>query len=151
MKTTRIVAIIMFFLSLAFCSFGQSVHQIAVQDASGYPRVVTEAHPMPVNSAISTITAPGTFQPVTEWDEQVVDLSANTAATITTEIAGTRQFVELTAQDPDIKFWVSIGGTASVAGCRPVTGSLYLEVPKTSIISLIASQAVKISVIEGGY
>lgn len=86
-----------------------------------------------------------------EWDEQVVSLTANTAATFTTKISGSRRFVELTAQDTDIEFWVSIGGTAAVNGCRPVNGSIYIEVPKTVIISLIASEAVKISIVEGGY
>ena len=148
---SRIVAALALVVSLACCAFGQSVHQIAVPDSSGYPKVVTEANPLPVAGSISSITADGSFRPVTEWDEQVVTLSANVAATFTTEISGTRQFVELTAQDPAIEFWVSVGGTAAIAGCRPVIGSIYLEAPKTSVISLIASQAVKISIVEGGY
>lgn len=185
---TRLIATIMFLLSLACCSFGQSVHQIAVPDANGYPRVVDSAHPLPVDADVSIgsvsvnvfpVFADGSGNPATatvdtsnravvaigadssgivdavkqcsEWDEQVVSLTANTAATFTTEISGSRRFVELTAQDTDIEFWVSIGGTAAVNGCRPVNGSIYIEVPKTVIISLIASEAVKISIVEGGY
>ena len=110
-------------------------------DENGDMKNVSASSPMPVDAV----------KQCSEWDEQVVSLTANTAATFTTEISGSRRFVELTAQDTDIEFWVSIGGTAAVNGCRPVNGSIYIEVPKTVIISLIASEAVKISIVEGGY
>lgn len=150
---TRIIAAAMLFASLAICAFGQPVQQIAVPDSTGYIRPISSANPLPAAVTITTDSS-GIVDAVkqcSEWAEQVVSLTANTAATFTTEISGSRRFVELTAQNPDIQFWISLSGTAAVAGCRPVNGSIYLEIPKSVVVSMIASQAVKISVVEGGY
>lgn len=122
-------------------------------DSTGNPATATidANNRAVVNIGSETIGLVNAVKQCTEWDEQYVALTANTAATFTTEIAGSRRFVELTSQNQEIEFWVSLGGTAVIGQCRPVNGSIYIEVPKDVIISMIASQAVSISIIEGGY
>lgn len=54
---SRIIAVLMFFLSLAFCAFGQTVTVVGTHDSSGYPRPVSPSNPMPVSmSGSASIT-----------------------------------------------------------------------------------------------
>lgn len=152
---TRIIAAAMLFASLAICAFGQPVQQIAVPDSSGYPHVVDATNPLPVTGdlgvEIGSITVDTSIVPVTEWQDQSISLSAGVATSVTTEITGTRRFIELTPHVATIEYWVRIGATAAIGTGRPVTGSIYLEVPKDKSISLISSQALNLTMIEGGY
>lgn len=150
---SRIAAALALVVSLACCAFGQSVHQIAVPDSSGYPKVVTEANPLPVvgEFEIGSITVDTSIVPVTEWQDQVISLSAGVASLIISEVAGSRRFIEITPHVATIEYWVRVGGTAAIGTGRPVTGSIYLEVPKDKSVSLIASQTLSVTVIEGGY
>jgi len=122
-------------------------------DASGNPATATvdASNRAIVNLGSESIGLVNAVKQCTEWHEQYVALSANTAATFTTEISGSRRFVELTSQDQDIEFWVSFGGTAVIGQCRPVNGSVYVEIPKDVVVSMIASEDVSISIVEGGY
>ena len=51
MKTRILAAACAVFIACS--AYGQSVHQIAVPDANGYPRVVDSAHPLPVDADVS--------------------------------------------------------------------------------------------------
>ncbi len=88
---------------------------------------------------------------LTALEQQVVNLTANASAAVTTEITGTRAFILLKSQEPDKPFWVSIDGAAVIGSCMLVNDWIKLDVPTAQAISLISSETLAISVMEGGY
>lgn len=87
---------------------------------------------------------------VTEWAQQTVALSANTSTTVTSGITGDRAFIEIKSHLPNQVFWVSTSNSAVVGGCRPCTEYFYAEIPAGVDVSIIASTAMDLSIVEGG-
>ena len=88
----------------------------------------------------------------TEWAQQTVNLTAATAADITTGITGSRKFIIVKSQDTSKQFWVSVDG-AAVIGTNGmlVQDWVKLDAPETVTISVISSQDLDLSVMEAGY
>ena len=87
---------------------------------------------------------------VTEWAQQTVALPANTSTTITSGITGERAFIEIKSHLPNQVFWVSASNSAVVGDCRPCTEYFYAEIPAGVDVSIIASTAMDLSIVEGG-
>jgi len=100
---------------------------------------------------IGNITMETTIVPITEWETQTVTLVANTAQDIATNITGSRRFIALKSHTADSEFWVAFNASATLSAGLFAVDSLYIEVPDSVSVSLIASEAVSISVTEGGY
>lgn len=183
---------------IACSAYGQSVHQIAVPDSSGYPRVVDTAHPLPVtgdleigsvtvdafpvysdaagNPATATVdannraiinigsdsagitttlsTAIGNATlPANHVATRTITLVANTSQAITTALpAGTtREFITISAMDIENDFWLQFGGTvATVSQCMLVNGRVSLPLHGGVDISVVASTAFDLYILEGG-
>jgi hypothetical protein len=89
--------------------------------------------------------------PPTDWQQQTITLVADTAQTIVSEIVGTRKNVMLKAQE-DKPFWVSIDGDAVIGTNGTLVNSwIKLDVPLAVTVSVIASEAFAISVVESGW
>jgi hypothetical protein len=87
----------------------------------------------------------------TVWEQQTITLVANTAATITSEITGTRKNILLKAQE-EKPFWVSIDGDAVIGTNGTLVNDwILLDVPLAVHVSVIASEAFAISVTESGW
>lgn len=88
----------------------------------------------------------------TEWAQQTVSLTADTAANITTGIIGSRKFIIVKSQDTSKQFWVSVDG-AAVIGTNGmlVQDWVKLDAPETVTISVISSETLDLSVMEAGY
>lgn len=89
--------------------------------------------------------------PITEWETQTVTLVANTAQDIVSNITGSRRFIALKTHTADAEFWVAFNASATLSAGLFAVDSLYIEVPDSVSVSLIASEAISISVTEGGY
>lgn len=87
---------------------------------------------------------------VTEWAQQTVALPANTSTTVTSGITGDRAFIEIKSHLPNQVFWVSVSNSAVVGDCRPCTEYFYAEIPAGVDVSIIASTAMDLSIVEGG-
>jgi len=87
----------------------------------------------------------------TAWEQQTITLVANTAQTITSEITGTRKNILLKAQE-EKPFWVSIDGDAVIGTNGTLVNDwILLDVPLAVNVSVIASEAFAVSVIESGW
>lgn len=196
MKTRILAAACAVFIACS--AYGQSVHQIAVPDANGYPRVVDSAHPLPVDAdvsigsvsvdafpvysdaagnpatatvdannraiinigsdsagittALSTAISTST-QPSNTVATRTITLVANTAQAITTALpAGTtREFITISAMDIEKDFWLQFGGSdAVINSCMLVNGRVSLPLRGGVDISVIASTAFDLYILEGG-
>lgn len=87
---------------------------------------------------------------VTEWSQQTLALPANTSTTITSSIAGERVFIEIKSHIPNQTFWVSASNSAVIGDCRPCTEYFYAEIPSGVDVSVIASTAMDLAIVEGG-
>jgi hypothetical protein len=196
MKTRILAAACAVFIACS--AYGQSVQQIAVPDATGYPRVVDTAHPLPVtgdleigsvtvdafpvysdaagNPATATVdtnnraivnigsdsagitttltTAISTStQPSNTVATRTITLVANEAQDITVGLpVGTpREFITISAMDIEKDFWLQFGGSDAVINqCMLVNGRVSLPLRGGVDISIIASEAFDVYVLEGG-
>jgi len=101
-----------------------------------------------LSAAISAST-----QPSNTVATRTITLVANTAQAITTALpAGTtREFITISAMDIEKDFWLQFGGTdAVVEDCLLVNGRVSLPLRGGVDISIIASEAFKVFVLEGG-
>lgn len=98
-----------------------------------------------INSTTAEVAQP------TEVQEQIISLSANTAANITSEIVGRRNDIMIRAQDPDKQFWISTETDAVIGAAIPVRDWVRLRLPKTVVISVISSEALDLSAFESGW
>lgn len=196
MKTRILAAACAVFIACS--AYGQSVQQIAVPDATGYPRVVDTAHPLPVtgdleigsvtvdvfpvysdasgNPATATVDANNravvnigsdsagitttlstaistSTQPSNTVATRTITLVANTAQDITNglPIGTPREFITISAMDIEKDFWLQFGGSdATINGCMLVNGRVSLPLRGGVGISIIASEAFDVYVLEGG-
>ena len=72
------------------------------------------------------------------------------AQNITSGVTGDRQFIEIKSYDESAEFWVDFGATAVVSASRPCKGYFYMEIPTSIVLSVIASEAADLSIVEGG-
>lgn len=87
----------------------------------------------------------------TDFQQQIVTLVAGTAQNVTTKISGRRKYIILKAQDSSKEFWVSIDGAAvAETNGMLVNDWVKIDAPETVTVSVVSSEAQKISVIEGG-
>lgn len=101
-------------------------------------------------AAINLVTS-AVKQP-TDWQQQVISLSAGVAQTITSEIVGTRQFIIIKSQSPDTPFWISIDGTAVIGSNGTLVNDwIKLEIPLSVSVSVISSETLDLSIMEAGY
>lgn len=114
--------------------------------------LLSPSNPLPVDAAVTigSITMDTNIVPITEWETQTLTLVANTAQDLVTGITGNRRFVALKSHKPDKEFWLAFNASATLEAGMFVVDSVYIEVPKATIVSVIASEAFKISVTEGG-
>lgn len=89
--------------------------------------------------------------PISEAARQVVNLAANTASGITSGLTGDRKFIQVTTMDNTKDFYLDVNNTAVIGSCLRVYGGYYLELPKTVSVSVIASEAIDLFVLEGGF
>jgi len=87
---------------------------------------------------------------VSEWSQQTLALPANTSTTITSGITGERVFIEVKSHLPNQTFWISASNSAVIGDCRPCTEYFYAEIPAGIDVSVIASTAMDLSIVEGG-
>lgn len=196
MKTRLLAAACAVFIACS--AYGQSVQQIAVPDATGYPRVVDTAHPLPVtgdleigsvtvnafpvysdaagNPATATVdtnnravinigsdsagitttltTAISTStQPSNTVATRTITLVANTAQDISNglPIGTPREFITISAMNIEKDFWLQFGGSDAVINqCMLVNGRVSLPLRGGVDISIIASEAFDLYILEGG-
>lgn len=116
----------------------------------GWNSTTATWQPVAINGDGSMVSAAAPL-PITEWQEQKVSLTANTNHLLVSEITGARKFVEIKSYLPNQVFWVSFTATATVNASRPCTEYLYVEIPAGENLAIIASTAMDLSVVEGGY
>lgn len=87
---------------------------------------------------------------VSEWSQQTLALPANTSTTITSGVTGERVFIEVKSHLPNQTFWISASNSAVIGDCRPCTEYFYAEIPAGIDVSVIASTAMDLSIVEGG-
>lgn len=102
----------------------------------------------------STTTAVSeSTQPSNTVATQTITLVANTAQDIVSGLAsGTpREFITISAMDIEKDFWIQFSGTdAVIEDCLLVNGRVSLPLRGGVDISIIASEAFKVFVLEGG-
>lgn len=143
-----------------FCSisFAQGVPEparpmIQLPDGS----LVGPSNPLPTTVSSDTIGLKAELEEIStelkspaQWEQQTISLSANVAQNIASEITSERRYIILKAFDETKRFWVSVDGTATVDLCTPVDSWCKLDIPKSITASIIASEAMSISVLEAG-
>jgi hypothetical protein len=147
--------VVLFVLALIPACFAQGVPSPATPrlmiDDTG--TLVDAANPLPVdaNVTIGSITMETTIVPVTEWDTQTMTLVANTAQDLVSGISGKRRFVQMKSHIAAKEFWLAFNASATLSAGMMVTDSVYIEVPDSVSVSVIASEAFDISITEGAY
>jgi len=139
------------FIIAAAIAFAQGIAEPArpmIQLPNG--TLVGPTNPLPTTAELGDITFENNITPITEWDQQTLTLLANTEQTLTSGITGNRRFIELKAHDDNARFWLALGASATVGVGRPVDEYVYLELPADVSVSVISSEAISISVVEGG-
>lgn len=91
------------------------------------------------------------IKPSTEIETQVITLVANTSQSISSSLTGDRRYIEITTMDNTKDFWLDFDTAAVEDNCRRVYGGVYLELDKTIVPHVLASEAIDLMVIEGGY
>ncbi|MEW6710396.1 MAG: hypothetical protein AB1403_11290 [Candidatus Riflebacteria bacterium] len=123
----------------------------AVETAVNNISVGVDTADLEAAQASTTVAVEELKQPIAEVARQVVALTANTASNITSGLTGDRKFIHLTTMDNTKDFYVDFNNTAIIGSCLRVYGGYYFELPKTVSISVIASEALDIFVLEGGF
>ena len=90
-------------------------------------------------------------RPVDEIQATVISLTANTSTQITSAITTNRRFIEVVAMDNTKDFWVNYNSPAVQGACRRVYGGIYLEIPASVVVNVLASEAIDLMVTEGGH
>lgn len=133
---------------LACSAYGQSVHQIAVPDSSGYPKVITESNPLPVTDSSVAIAA----APSNAVGTQTITLVANVAQKITSKLASgkSREFITISAMESGKDFWVQFNGVATISACQLAHDWASYPITEDVDVYVIASTAFDLFVLEGG-
>jgi hypothetical protein len=139
------------FVSLAFAVFGYPTSD-QIQNTPGATHVwdasAAKWRPVAGNSEGGNMMV---IQPIAVIATQSMTLVSGVAQSVTTGLSGTRQFVEVKAHDETDEFWVDFGATAVAGQCRPCKGYVYLAIPTDIVLSVVASSAVDLSIVEGGF
>lgn len=114
-----------------------------------------EAELLSVGTAVDTIVSSSeaidnNTKQCSQFEVQVVALTANTSHLLVSGLNGDRKFVEIKSHLPNQQFWVSFTDTAAINLCRPCTEYFYAEVPSDVDVAIIAASAMTLSVVEGG-
>lgn len=133
---------------IACSAYGQSVQQIAVPDATGYPRVVDTAHPLPVtDSSVTTAAAPSNAV-----GTQTITLVANVSQKITSKLASgkSREFITISAMESGKDFWVQFNSAAAINSSQLAHDWASYPITEDVDVYVIASTAFDLFVLEGG-
>ena len=134
---TRILAAL-FAVSVACSAFGQSVHQIAVPDANGYPRVVDTAHPLPITGDLE-------IGSVTVDVFPVFSNSTGTPATATVDV-NNRAIINIGSDSIGLKASVDAVKTAADSTTSAVgSAALPSNTVSTQTITLVANVSQEIT------